>query len=461
MDMMLSPLRILLALSLVLLWLGLCLHAWRKAARARAGGVVHNSAPNSANRVAAVDWYLLYASQSGNARELAQQTALLLRAAGQQVQVLNVADCQPAEVARWPRQLWFVATYGEGDAPDDGARFALELARSKPDLRATSFAMLALGDAGYRHFCGFARRLEACLRECGAAQLSPRVDVDQMSGTDLGRWWQGLQQLQTGLDLQAAQQQDDDWRRWELTARHCLNPGSSAAPVFHLEFSCGDADLPQWQAGDLARIRLPHAPQQVRDYSIASIYADGRLHLLVRLRRRADGQPGLVSGWLQQAALGSVLEIKVRAHEGFRAGANAARRMILIGNGTGIAGLRSHLRARAAQLAAAPGWLIFGERDPAHDCHYQHELQAWHQSGVLQNLDLSFSREASPLPWVQHRLLAQRERLVAWVEQGAAIYVCGSLHGMAQAVDASLRQILGEALLQQLQSEGRYRRDVY
>jgi sulfite reductase (NADPH) flavoprotein alpha-component len=47
------------------------------------------------------------------------------------------------------------------------------------------------------------------------------------------------------------------------------------------------------------------------------------------------------------------------------------------------------------------------------------------------------------------------------VGQGAAIYVCGSLEGMAGEVDRTLRETLGEEALQALAAEGRYRRDVY
>jgi sulfite reductase (NADPH) flavoprotein alpha-component len=48
-----------------------------------------------------------------------------------------------------------------------------------------------------------------------------------------------------------------------------------------------------------------------------------------------------------------------------------------------------------------------------------------------------------------------------WVEQGAVIYVCGSLVGMAGGVDAALTEILGQDQMDQLSAAGRYRRDVY
>jgi sulfite reductase (NADPH) flavoprotein alpha-component len=62
---------------------------------------------------------------------------------------------------------------------------------------------------------------------------------------------------------------------------------------------------------------------------------------------------------------------------------------------------------------------------------------------------------------VQHRLRADPEALRAWVAMGGSLYVCGSLHGMAEGVDAVLREVLGEDQVDALLSEGRYRRDVY
>jgi len=41
------------------------------------------------------------------------------------------------------------------------------------------------------------------------------------------------------------------------------------------------------------------------------------------------------------------------------------------------------------------------------------------------------------------------------------LYVCGSLNGMAAGVDAALTDIIGSAALQELNAQGRYRRDVY
>jgi len=63
--------------------------------------------------------------------------------------------------------------------------------------------------------------------------------------------------------------------------------------------------------------------------------------------------------------------------------------------------------------------------------------------------------------YVQDRLAQAADTLREWVQGGAAIYVCGSLQGMAQGVDDTLRAVLGAEQMEQLVRSGRYRRDVY
>lgn len=227
----------------------------------------------------------------------------------------------------------------------------------------------------------------------------------------------------------------------------CLLP-HDADSLAALTDSKTDALLDQLQP-------LPH-----REYSIASLPADGVLQLLVRQTRYPDGRLGLGSGWLtEHASVGSLVALRVRQNRGFHAPADD-RPMILIGNGTGLAGLRAHLKARAL-AGHHRNWLLFGERTAAHDQFFADELVAWQQSGVLTRLDLVFSRDGSGPRHVQDRLAEVADTLREWVGNGAAIYVCGSLQGMAGGVAAVLERVLGDAQLEALTEAGRYRRDVY
>jgi hypothetical protein len=62
---------------------------------------------------------------------------------------------------------------------------------------------------------------------------------------------------------------------------------------------------------------------------------------------------------------------------------------------------------------------------------------------------------------MQDCLRKQSVQLQAWIAQGAAIYVCGSLQGMASGVDQVLKEILGHEQVEQLKQQQRYQRDVY
>ncbi len=169
---------------------------------------------------------------------------------------------------------------------------------------------------------------------------------------------------------------------------------------------------------------------------------------------------GLGSGWLTaHAAEGTEIAARVRTNRAFHGPADD-RPLILVGNGTGLAGLRAHLKARAA-AGRHRNWLVFGERTAAHDFFHRGEIEAWKASGVLARLDLAFSRDQDRKVYVQHRLMEAADILRAWVADGAAIYVCGSLEGMSGDVHAVLVSVLGAETMERLADEGRYRRDVY
>jgi sulfite reductase (NADPH) flavoprotein alpha-component len=418
-------------------------------------------------------WWVTYASQTGQAEALALQTAQALHTAGVPVRLAPLGQVSLEDLQQADRLLCIASTYGEGDPPDSAVPFARQVMTSEEaDLSHLHVGVLALGDQTYANFCGFGRALDSWLVSQGAQPLFERIDVDKSEATALERWRQHLAHLAGTNDL-------PDWEApalqpWCLQARVHLNPGSTGEPVCHLVLvpQVGHA-LPEWQAGDLVQIEVPAAPGEPRDYSVASVPEDGALHLLVRQGRRPDGSPGLASGWLtQDAEPGAQVMLRVRAHSGFRIGDNARRPLILIGNGSGLAGLRGHMRGRLAAADAlrggatrprnmAPMWLLFGKRQAHCDAHHREEIEGWLRRGWLDRVDWVFSRDQAERRYVQHALADEAPRLRDWVEQGAAIYVCGSLQGMAGDVDETLQRILGEDTLRQLAAQGRYRRDVY
>ncbi len=62
---------------------------------------------------------------------------------------------------------------------------------------------------------------------------------------------------------------------------------------------------------------------------------------------------------------------------------------------------------------------------------------------------------------MQDLVAARGAELRRWVAEGASVYVCGSLRGMAPGVDAALAELLGRDVLDRMAADGRYCRDVY
>lgn len=386
----------------ILAYAGGCLMLWRRRRRVRA---VVSPISGSSLLVA-------HASQTGFAESLAHRTAEALTAAGCATRVVALGDLQAADLAAARQALFVVSTTGEGDAPDGAFAFLQRVMSGTAPLQGLQFGLLALGDRGYRQFCGFGLALDAWLRRQGATPWFDRVEVDNGDPGALRHWQHCLGQIAGAVEM-------PDWtppayESWTLTAREHLNPGSPGGAVYRVVLAPPPDRTVSWRAGDIAEIGprpapddpAPHPqPLPHREYSIASLPEDGRVELLVRQMRGPDGRLGLGSGWLtQHAPLGGAIDLRLRENRGFHPPPRE-RPLILAGNGTGLAGLRAHLKARALHPGTR-NWLLFGERTRRCDSLCREELEGWLRSGVLERLDLTFSRDGEGPRYVQDGLRA-------------------------------------------------------
>ncbi|WP_447743023.1 sulfite reductase subunit alpha [Variovorax boronicumulans] len=448
--------RALGASATVVAYAALCLGIYARQRRLHATAAREAAALSAGDGAQASPTLVLFASQTGQAETIAWQTARRLRTAGTAVRVMALNALDSATLASARRALFVASTYGEGDAPDGASVFAERVMGAPLALPSLRYAVLALGDRQYAHFCGFGRALDAWLHTAGAVRDFAPIEVDNSDPAALADWHARWGDAPEGGDDAPA-----SFAPWRLTRRELLNAGSTGGPVFHLGLTPQTGALPHWASGDLVQVAIASDPARPRDYSIASLPADGELQLLVRQEQHPDGSMGAASGLLTSTlSVGDSVALRLRPHRGFRLEGNENRPLILIGNGTGLAGLRAHLRTRAA-AGRKDNWLVFGERQSAHDFLCSEEIEAWQADGTLARLDMVFSRDQAERFYVQHRLLQMADTLQAWLRDGAAVYVCGSLQGMASGVDAALRQIAGDDLWAELSASGRYRRDVY
>ena len=132
---------------------------------------------------------IVYGSQTGNAKRLAEQLGRTAEAAGLAVRVLR-ADAYPQRELKSEKLLYVViSTQGDGDPPDDSRGFVEFLAGKRaPQLPELRYAILGLGDSSYPQFCAIGRKLDERLAELGAARLTERGDADLDLETVANPW---------------------------------------------------------------------------------------------------------------------------------------------------------------------------------------------------------------------------------------------------------------------------------
>ena len=116
--------------------------------------------------------------------------------------------------------------------------------------------------------------------------------------------------------------------------------------------------------------------------------------------------------------------------------------MIMVGPGTGIAPFRGFLQERRALGHAGRNWLFFGEQHRSDNFYYRDELEDMARDGLLNRLDLAFSRDQADKVYVQDRMREHGAEVWRWLDDGAHFYVCGDATRMAKDVDAALTTII-------------------
>jgi sulfite reductase (NADPH) flavoprotein alpha-component len=216
----------------------------------------------------------------------------------------------------------------------------------------------------------------------------------------------------------------------------------------------------------------PIAP---RLYSIASAPSSDptEVHITVsrhRFLKEDEQQYGLCSSFLGDLHSGSTISFYIHRSRQFKLPA-LEKDIIMVGPGTGIASFRSFLMERDNTAATGRNWLFFGEKDFTTDFLYQQELQQFVQTGVLHQIDLSFTKNHTKKAYVEDNMKAQGEMLFRWLEAGAHFYLSGVKDPLTGKVEEALigiiakhgRRSMEEARIyfDNLKKEDRYHKDVY
>jgi len=216
-------------------------------------------------------------------------------------------------------------------------------------------------------------------------------------------------------------------------------------------------------------------PMPPRLYSIASSLSahSEEVHLtvaVVRYEGNGRKRKGVCSSYLAER-VGQSIPCYLHPNKNFKLPEDSSTPIIMVGPGTGIAPFRAFIEERKSTGATGKNWLFFGDRSQKTDYLYGDEWESYQKDGILNELDLAWSRDQAEKVYVQHKMLEKGSQLWSWLNDGAVFYVCGDASRMAKDVDQALRTIAQEegsmseedagAWVKSLQKERRYLKDVY
>jgi sulfite reductase (NADPH) flavoprotein alpha-component len=226
---------------------------------------------------------VLYGSQGGNARSVAESLGRRAAAAGIAHLVVSTADFRPRDLLKERLVLLVISTQGEGEPPES----ALGLYRwlhgtNAPSLGHLGFAVFGLGDSSYERFCQAARDFDLRLEGLGARRLLERVDAD-LDFAGVSQTWVPLALERAGAELESlapARHREAEVVQLRapapLPARHDRNrpyrakvldnrpitARDSVGEVRHLALEVDPGSI-RWSPGDSLAVRFRNDPALV------------------------------------------------------------------------------------------------------------------------------------------------------------------------------------------------------
>ncbi|WP_282602902.1 assimilatory sulfite reductase (NADPH) flavoprotein subunit [Paracoccus sp. PARArs4] len=268
------------------------------AATAGAAGATAVQAPAQQAEKAVLT--VLYGSQTGNAKHVAQDVAAKAKARGLDVKLVDMADYKPNQLKNERYMVVVVSTYGEGEPPEPALKlFDFVGSKKAPKLDGTKIAVLGLGDTSYEFFCKTAVDFEERLTALGATVLVERALLDVDYDDHAAAWIDGTVDA-FEPDLKADAQPSNvvpltpgmaapapaasQWTKKnpftaEVNAVQKITGRDSTKDVRHLEVSLEGSGI-TYQAGDSLGVYFHNDPVEV-DETLALLNLDGAAEVTV------------------------------------------------------------------------------------------------------------------------------------------------------------------------------------
>jgi len=239
-------------------------------------GVIAQTLPSSGQSLT-----ILFASQTGNSKGVAQQLAAQATARGIANRLVSMADYKVKNIKDESHLIIVTSTNGEGEAPDDAIDLHQFLATKKaPKLEGLKFAVLGLGDSSYEFFCQTGKDFEQRISALGAEIIVDRLDADVDYEKVTQGWFEqalnavaqtlekgGVAAAPAALSTESASANKYDKHNpftASLLVSQKISGSKSAKEVSHIEIDLQGSDL-HYSAGDALGIWFKNDPQLVEE----------------------------------------------------------------------------------------------------------------------------------------------------------------------------------------------------
>ena len=249
---------------------------------------------------------IVYGSQTGNSKRIAERLGRAAEAAGLAARVYASGSYPQKDLARERLLVVVVSTQGDGDPPDDARGFIEFVAsRRAPRLENLQYSVLALGDSSYPKFCETGRQVDERLAELGAKRLLDRVDCDVDYETLATPWLDrvvtgardalgGAQQIATVTRLRTAPAEPQFNREQpfaaEVISNQPITGRGATKEVRHLELNLAGSGL-AYTPGDALGVWHSNPPVVVNEV-LQALRLDGEQAVEI------DGSAKSLRQWL-------------------------------------------------------------------------------------------------------------------------------------------------------------------
>ncbi|EHI1799773.1 TPA: NADPH-dependent assimilatory sulfite reductase flavoprotein subunit [Salmonella enterica subsp. enterica] len=224
---------------------------------------------------------LISASQTGNARRVAEALRDDLLAANLNVTLVNAGDYKFKQIASEKLLVIVTSTQGEGEPPEEAvALHKFLFSKKAPTLNDTAFAVFSLGDTSYEFFCQAGKDFDNKLAELGGERLLDRVDADVEYQSAAAQWRARMvdvlksrppvvtsaQPVASGAvnDIHTSPYTKDAPLTATLSVNQKITGRNSEKDVRHIEIDLGDSGL-RYQPGDALGVWYQNDPALVKE----------------------------------------------------------------------------------------------------------------------------------------------------------------------------------------------------